>query len=234
MVFNRPRFIFGVVTFWGLFLITGLFSPAVKEQSSKNNFSLYWQQRASLFQVLPDTPGEIIFLGDSITDGCNWSEFFQDWRVKNRGISGDTTDGVLARLDEVLSSRPAKVFLMIGVNDLALGRTPDYVINNIKLMIKRIKASSPATEIYIQSILPVNPAFKVFTNHVNKTQEIKAINHQLQRFAKRIGIEFIDLFTPMATAEGYLNPNYTNDGLHLTGKGYLVWKSIIEEKIRRD
>ena len=67
---------------------------------------------------MPDTPNEIIMLGNSITDGCEWSELFQNSNIKNRGISGDITEGVLYRLDEVTRSKPAKVFLLIGINDL--------------------------------------------------------------------------------------------------------------------
>ena len=215
-----------------MIILVSLWTFSSPPQTQKNNFSRYWHQRTSLFRLLPDTPGEIIFLGDSITDGGNWSELFQDWRVKNRGISGDTTDGVLARLDEVVSSKPAKIFILIGVNDLARGRTPEYIVNNIKLIIKRIRQASPTTHIYLQSLLPVNPTFRVFPKHVNKTKKIKVINQRLQKYAQRVGLEFIDLFTPMATPEGYLKPDYTNDGLHLTGQGYLVWKSLIEAKLR--
>lgn len=231
MTYQRGRLYSGTLLLI-VILLFPLCTPTAQKPAKEDTFSRYWHQRASLFRLLPDTPGEVIFLGDSITDGGNWSELFQDWRVKNRGISGDTTDGVLARLDEVVSANPAKVFLLIGVNDLASGRTPDYIVNNIKLIIKKIRKASPKTQVYLQSLLPVNPAFRVFPKHVNKTKKIKVINQRLQKYARRVGLEFIDLFNPMATPEGYLNPDYTNDGLHLTGEGYLAWKSIIEAKVK--
>jgi len=223
-IFHNPSFI---ILFFLLFLISFL-AKASNLPNSSSNFSPYWHQRASLFRLLPDTPGEIIFLGDSLTDGCDWAEIFQDWRIKNRGISGDTTAGVIARLDEVVSSKPAKIFLMVGVNDLAQGKNPADIINNIKLIVKKIKISSPQTKIYLQSLLPVNPSFPIFPDHVNKASQIKQINQVLQRDAPRLKAAFINLYDSFATSEGYLKSELTNDGLHLTGKGYLLWKSLIE------
>ena len=82
-------------------------------------FSAYYHQRLMHFQSLPQTNGDIIFVGNSITDGGEWSELFNDLKIKNRGISGDVTAGVIHRLDEIARRKPAKVFLQIGTNDLA-------------------------------------------------------------------------------------------------------------------
>ena len=73
-------------------------------------FSTYYHQRWTLFQSLPQTKGDIIFIGNSITDGGEWSELFNDLRVKNRGISGDISAGVIKRIDEVVKRKPAKQF----------------------------------------------------------------------------------------------------------------------------
>ena len=78
-------------------------------------YSTYWQQRASLFAMLPDGKREILFLGDSITDGGEWQELFNNKKVKNRGISGDITDGVLDRLGEVISARPGKSLYLFNI-----------------------------------------------------------------------------------------------------------------------
>ena len=91
-------------------------------------FSTYYHQRVSLFKTLPKTKGDIIFLGNSITDGAEWSELFNGRRMKNRGISGDVTAGILHRLEEIANGRPAKIFLLIGTNDLARGATADSVV----------------------------------------------------------------------------------------------------------
>lgn len=193
--------------------------------------STYYYQQKSLFDRLPNTRGEILLIGDSITDGGEWSELFNNRKVKNRGISGDVTQGVLDRLEEITEGQPRKVFLMIGVNDLARGIPAEKIRENILLIVQRIRQASPKTKIYVQSILPVNDEFPKFANHINKGAEIKAINQSLQEGTGE-EYEYIDLYSGFATKEGKLNPEYTNDGLHLTGAGYLQWKKLIQKYIK--
>lgn len=199
------------------------FNPVFGQQAH----STYYYQRKSLFEQLPDTRGEILLIGDSITDGGEWSELLNNRKVKNRGISGDVTQGVLDRLAEITKGRPRKVFLMIGVNDLARGIPAATVTANIFRIVERIRQASPGTKIYVQSILPVNDQFSKFGNHVNKGDEIRTINRQLQEKAGK-GYEYIDLYSGFATEEGRLKPEYTNDGLHLTGAGYVKWAAMIK------
>ncbi len=103
-------------------------------------FSTYYHQRHSFFKSMPFTKGDIVFLGNSITDGAEWSELFADNRMKNRGISGDISAGVLHRIDEVVQRKPSKIFLLIGTNDLARGISSDSVVKNILLSRMRQKA----------------------------------------------------------------------------------------------
>ena len=165
----------------------------MREKKQEEKYYPYWNQRATLFRILPDTEDEIIFLGDSITDGCNWGEMLHDLRVKNRGINGDVTDGVIERLDEVVESFPLKIFLMIGINDLANGKTIEYIVNNIKRIVKTIQEKSPDTKIYLESLLPVNPDFDMFENYTNKRAEVISINKSLKKISKVYGITYIDL-----------------------------------------
>lgn len=195
----------------------------------KPDYSAYYYHKKNLFEQLPNAENEIILLGDSITDGNEWAELFGNPRLKNRGISGDVTDGVLYRLDEVTESKPEKIFIMIGVNDLARDRSVDYVLSHYEELIDRIKQDSPDTKIYIQSILPVNDDYEQFSSHVDKTPEIKESNRRLQQLAEERGLTYIDLFEDMSVEGDKLNPDYTEDGLHLNGNGYLVWKSEIEQ-----
>lgn len=192
-----------------------------------NLYSTYYYQKKAHFEQLPNHKKEIIFLGDSITDGCEWSELFGNKKVKNRGISGDVTQGVLDRLEEVTESKPQKVFLMIGINDLAKGQTAEYVINNTQHIIGRIQEASPKTKIYVQSLLPVNDYFGKFSGHTSKNEAVRAVNLALQ---KRAGgnVIFINLHEKFLDGEGKLSLAYTNDGLHLNGNGYRLWKESIE------
>lgn len=190
-------------------------------------FSTYYLQRVSLFKILPNTKDDIIFLGNSITDGSEWSELFNDLKVKNRGISGDNTIGIINRLDEVVNRNPAKVFLMIGVNDLAMNISPDSIIKNILFITGYIHQSTASTQLFIQSILPVNDAFGKFKTHTNKEMQVKIINDSLKINAHKYHFTFIDLYPSFCDKNEKLNPSLTNDGLHLKGEGYLLWKKLI-------
>lgn len=204
---------------------------SLKAQEEKKSFqSTYYEQRRTLFESLPNTKKEIIFLGNSITNGGEWAELFKNKQIKNRGISGDVTEGVLFRLDEVTESKPAKVFLLIGINDLARGISKDTVFSNICRIAERVKTDSPKTQLYLQSILPVNPDFGKFQGHCSKTEEILWINQQLEDWCGENSVQFIDLFSKFKNDNNnWMNPQCTNDGLHLVGEGYMLWTRIIQE-----
>lgn len=210
----------------------GLISGINGDQSIQNKYSPYFYQKKSLFEQLPNTQNEIIFLGDSITDGCNWAELLQDPCIKNRGISGDVTDGVLERLEEVTESKPQRIFLMIGINDLARGRSVDYVLNNIKRIYKAVKDKSPGTKLFIQSVLPVNPDFKLFPDHVNKSREVIEVNRGLMKICAHYELPYINVYSHLIDKEDKLSSDYTNDGLHLTGAGYIVWGNIVKKYLK--
>lgn len=197
-------------------------------QNSK--FGTYYDQRKSLFELLPDTKNEIIFLGNSITDGSEWSELIQNPKAKNRGISGDTSEGVLFRLYQVTRVQPAKVFLLIGVNDLAKNISPDTVYVNICRIVSVIRTKSPKTKVYVQSILPVNNTFKSFASHTSRTPQVKDLNQRLKNICPNLGATYVDLFSELKNPnDDLLNPMYTNDGLHLVGEGYKAWARVIQQ-----
>jgi lysophospholipase L1-like esterase len=186
----------------------------------------YYVQK-SHYENLPDTKNEIIFLGDSITDFARWSEMFQNVNIKNRGIRADRTDGVLNRLDEIVSSLPGKVFIMIGVNDLIRKRDISVIISNYDNILKLIQKKSPQTKIFVQSVLPVNTDIRHrLSREVNN--DIIRLNANLKEMCTQYGINYIDLFPLFADEKNKLKKEYTIDGLHPNGKGYMVWKSGIE------
>lgn len=196
--------------------------------SQQRKHTTYYEQRATLFDELPTSGKDIIFLGNSIIDGGEWSELFQNEHCKNRGISGDVCDGILDRLGTITKGRPAKVFLMIGINDLGRGGDPDTVAMKTRQIVKRIQAESPRTKIYIQSILPTNDHYGLFSGHTTRWRDIPVTNNLLQQVAEDEGVIYIDLFSLFADEEGKMDIKYSNDGLHLTGKGYLLWRDAVK------
>ncbi|MBA6153242.1 SGNH/GDSL hydrolase family protein [Gelidibacter maritimus] len=195
-------------------------------------YSDHYYKRKEVFENTLDTENEIIFLGNSITEGGDWKVLFPDINAVNRGISGDVTDGILFRLNEVTSSRPDKVFLLIGTNDLARGKSMEDVVNNIEKIIEQIKEQSPNTKIYLQSIMPVNPDVgDKFSGHKSNHQKIIDTNKRLKMLAKAQRISYINLHKPMRNAKKYLKPEYTYDGLHLSKEGYQKWKSILDKYV---
>ncbi|PXV66802.1 lysophospholipase L1-like esterase [Dysgonomonas alginatilytica] len=195
--------------------------------AQQRKYSTFYEQRTSLFEELSISPHDIIFLGNSITNGAEWAELFNNNKVKNRGISADITLGVYDRLEMITKNKPAKIFLMIGINDIAKSTVVDSIIINFERIIDKIKEESPSTRIYIQSILPVNPDFGMFQSHM-KPDIIKEVNNRLCDISYTHNIRYIDLYSHFKENDtDKMNPAYTNDGLHLLGAGYILWHKII-------
>ena len=204
--------------------------PADVIDSSK--YSIYWWHSKDLYDHLPDTRNEIVFLGNSITDGAEWSELFQNKRCINRGISADVTAGILLRLDAITKLRPAKIFIMIGINDLSLNMTVDEIVINYRAILEQIRRETPKTKVYIESVLPVNPNTGFALKHTNKTELIIELNSRLRTLASEFRYTYIDLFSVMADQNNHLPRKYSIDGLHLTYEGYRVWTEAIKEYVR--
>lgn len=212
-------------TLWLILLFAANITFADAQETKRSTF---YYQRTTLFDVLPVGTEDVVFLGNSITNGSEWSELFGDLHVKNRGISGDTTDGVYDRLEQIVAGRPKKIFLMIGINDVSRGRTTDEIVAGIRAIAGRITAESPATRLYLQSVLPVNDCYGMFGGHTSRYAQVAEINAGIQRVAAETGAVYIDLYTPFADPEsGKLRPELTNDGLHLLGAGYLLWRDVV-------
>ena len=184
----------------------------------------YYEGKVSLFRSLPNDQNEIIFLGNSLTDGAEWNEIFENSGIKNRGINGDDIPGVMSRLDEVTESNPSKIFLIIGTNDLKC--TPlDMIIFRDQALVGSIIQATPNTALYIQSILPV------IDSDIRKNSDINYLNKGLLAIAKKNNVNFINLYPTLLDVTGQLDAKYTYDGLHLNGQGYLIWASIIKQYV---
>lgn len=217
-----------------IFILCVCVSNAQSTSYDSSYKGTYYEQKTTLFRLLPNTKNEIIFLGNSITDIGEWVEIFQNKNVKNRGISSDNTFGVLARLDEVLESKPAKLFIMIGINDIARNIPDSIILRNYKKIIETIRTQSSKTKLIVQSILPTNNTFPQFKNHQNKTQHIEFINAELEKICASENITFLNLYPLFLDEQKRLKAEFTNDGLHLNGYGYMHWKNIlIENKLMK-
>lgn len=187
-------------------------------------------KRMSLFADEPFTTGQVIFLGNSITEGGPWPALIKNYNVLNRGIGGDITFGVLKRLDDIIKRQPIKLFILIGINDIGKD-IPDAVIaDNCRKIIERVQKGSPATEIYLQSILPVNPTIKNFPQHYDKQQHIVSTNQLLVDVAAKTNVQYIDLLPVVGDENRRLKNSFTNDGLHLTRAAYEAWVKYLYEK----
>lgn len=208
-------------------LFVGLLTQVSYGQTRKH--SHFYVQRSSLFEKLPITSKDIVFIGNSITNGAEWNELFPKKRVKNRGISGDISEGLYDRLDYIVKGKPAKIFILIGINDISREIKVEKVVENMKKIVGKIQSESPKTKIYIQSILPVNPDFQMFKGH-QKPEVIKEINQHYQNIAQEYKVNYIDLYSHFLEENTEkMDKKYTNDGLHLLGEGYLLWSEIIKK-----
>ena len=187
------------------------------------------ERRMAEFAQQPVVTGRIMFLGDSITEGGNWATLLGDTTVVNRGISGDITYGVLDRLDDVTRRRPSKLFILIGINDIGKDIPDNVIADNVRKIIRITRRQSPETEIYLQSLLPVNPTVQGFPQHYDKQQHVLNTNHLLRIVAAATEVTFVDLFPAFLDDEYRLDPRLTNDGLHLNRAGYQIWTRYLTD-----
>lgn len=186
-----------------------------------------WELKVGQFKSFPNSTKDIIFLGNSITAGIDWMELLGRTDVRNRGISGDISFGVLERLNEVTEGKPAKVFILIGINDISRNIPDSFILSNYKKIIESIQKESPSTKIFFQTLLPVNNEFTQFKNHYNKDEHILHVNEELKKLAAKEKVGLIDLYPHFLGTDKKLDKKYTIDGLHLNAEGYQVWKNIL-------
>lgn len=187
-----------------------------------------YKERVELFRKEPVVEGKIIFLGNSITQGGNWKKLLGDSTVINRGIGGDITFGVLDRLEDVIKRKPSKVFLLIGINDISKNIPDEVIMENILSMASRIKRRSPNTELYVQSILPVNSSFEKFPKGYDKQDHVTTVNKELAKYAGKLKFTFVDIYSAFLDKDNRMDKKYSTDGLHLNAAGYAHWISILK------
>jgi lysophospholipase L1-like esterase len=178
------------------------------------------------FKSNPLNYGDIVFLGNSITwGGKDWSKRLKHPNIRNRGIGGDVTDGVLARIDEIIYFKPKAVFLLIGINDLWNNNNPnnpstEYIANNIIQIAQVINAETPKTKIYVQTVLPIEK--EQYKNSILKVNEIIKANEKENPY------QIVDLYSIFVNENGLIRKELSTDGIHLNEKGYDAWVEFIK------
>jgi len=174
--------------------------------------------------------GDVVMIGDSITNGGDWSKMFPSISIVNRGISGDTAEGILKRMYGIYSVNAKKAFILVGINDLARGQTVKYIFVNYSVIAKNL--AERGVKVYIQSTLFCNGKLALINilYYRQLLSNINALNSALEQLAKENGYKYINLNSKLSK-NGELNTCYTADGVHLNDLGYSVWKSEIEQYV---
>jgi lysophospholipase L1-like esterase len=187
-------------------------------------------QRLAQFKNEPIVTGKIMFLGNSITEMGNWRTVLNDTTVINRGIGGDITYGVLKRLKDITDRRPSKIFILLGINDIGKD-IPDAVIaDNYLKIVKEIHTKCPETKVFVQSVLPVNPALPRFPQHYDKQEHVLSVNKLLKANAQAGNYTFVDIFHLFIDADQRLDSRYTFEGLHLKPEAYTIWAAYLRKQ----
>jgi lysophospholipase L1-like esterase len=186
-----------------------------------------YKAQVEKFRAAPHSKKDVVFLGNSITARTDWSMLLDLPNARNRGISGDISFGVLERLDEVISGKPAKVFLLIGINDISRNIPDSLVIGNISKIVDRLQKGAKRTKVFVYTLLPVNSSFGKFKNHYNKDEHILWVNDQIRKLAAK-NVTVIDIYPDFLDAENRLRAELTNDGLHPNAAGYEIFKAKLK------
>ena len=176
--------------------------------------------------------GQIVFIGDSITDGCALDDYYGGLSLAtyNRGIGGDTTSGVLNRIQgSLLDLQPSKIVLMIGINDINGGIGKDTVLKNYEDILSKISTALPNTQVVCASILPLNKDVESYALiNVDKSMEIiKQVNPEIQKLTEKYDYTFLDVFDEFLDADNYLYKELSPDGIHLNADGYRKYSAML-------
>jgi hypothetical protein len=148
----------------------------------------------------------VVMLGDSLTAGVPWSEVAVCPAVANYGFNGDTSAGVLYRLNEIIRLRPHAVFLMVGANDILKSEPTTSTVANIRAIVEKL--CSEGIAVILHPVLPF----------VDAEDRVADLNRALQNALLDTSAQIIHL--PIDIAD-------LRDGLHLAPSGFAKWHAAI-------
>ena len=196
-----------------------------------------WEMKVHNFMCLNKLvkKGEIVFTGSSLCELFPINEMLQNVepriRVYNRGIGGDNTFGMIDRLPDILKSKPRKIFLMAGINDLTGGQPVDTIVMNITRMADMVHEAVPGCRLYIQSVLPVNTRRLAYPGLKGHNPQVRALNARLVQLCDaKPWCTFVDLAPLLSDADGELRIDLTKDGIHLHPVGYVIWTDYLKKQ----
>lgn len=178
------------------------------------------EMRRSQFDTLPKVADRVVFLGDSITEFGQWDEWFPELPTLNRGIGGDTVEGVLQRL-RVAVFEPRVVSLLIGTNDLSgLGRSHRVadIAAQMDTLLARIKELAPDALLLVNSVMPRAKSL---------ADDVQQLNRLYHDPATKYGATWVDVWSAMAGPDNTLRKDLSSDGIHLNGAGYQIWTDLL-------
>lgn len=186
----------------------------------------HYQQRIAEIQLERPINSGLMFIGDSLTEGCDWSELTaRRTPVRNHGIGWDTSEGVVSRLPLILQNAPDHIFIMIGTNDLGYGRPPSETLRNISTALNAIRAARPQTLISVQAVLPREPAMWPTIDRFNLSLS-SAIGARRDH-----KVSYLDHTSLFISRSHSLNPNLSYDGVHLNASGCQLWIDQIRKSL---
>lgn len=180
-----------------------------------------YYHKVSFFQQNARRQYDLVFVGDSITELADWQDLFPSHIIANRGIGGDTSDGVLERMDSIINTQANKAFVMIGINDISRGIDVEITFKNYQAIITQLQTAN--MEVVVQSVLYTDG------NRLSN-QLVTELNQLLQWYCKQKNIRFIELNQILASS-GELTSQFSLDGIHLNGQGYQLWADVIRGEI---
>ncbi|PTP91695.1 SGNH/GDSL hydrolase family protein [Vibrio splendidus] len=165
---------------------------------------------------------DLVMFGDSITEWAPWADIFRDVSMVNRGLAGDTTTGMLRRIDTTLNVKPKLVCFMAGVNDLAQGYDVEYIYQNYIDMLKVWQEND--IRILVQSTLYVGSKLQ------GLNPSVELLNSKISEYCSQQGIAFLDVNSVLSPNQ-LLSNEYSCDDLHLNAKAYQVWAEVLQPTV---
>lgn len=165
---------------------------------------------------------DIVFLGDSLTYYGNFASVFPGKVVCNLGLRGDTIEGMIDRVEQVRILEPKQVFLMAGINDVAVCSSERFK-DLFRQLICVVLEQNKNIELIIQSLLPVNDKDFIISCGNN---QIRTCNGIIKDIAEYYKLYYLDLFS-LFEQNGLLAKSDTLDGIHLKDAAYNKWMGML-------